>query len=84
MWVCNLNHCMRASSSFGAVPSTDPPRFQLTSQIGTNKYDGNGMMTDPYPHPLHMKVVNHLVCLEWMWELFHVGMEPQPLQHEGL
>ena len=42
------------------APSSDPG-FQLTSQIQTNTCGGNGIMTDPYPHPQHMKVVKHLV-----------------------
>jgi hypothetical protein len=42
------------------APSSDPG-FQPTSQIWTSKCGGNGIMTDPYPHPQHMKVVKHLV-----------------------
>jgi hypothetical protein len=41
-------------------PRSDP-RFHLTSQILIYMSCGNGMMTDPYPHPQHMKVVKHLV-----------------------
>ncbi len=29
--------------------------FQPTSKIWTEKSGGNGLMLDPYPHPLHMK-----------------------------
>jgi hypothetical protein len=40
-------------------------------------------MTDPYPHPLHMKVVNHLAYVwDGSWEPFYVGLEPQPM-HKG-
>ena len=56
-------------------------RSQLTSQIWASKCGGNGIMSDPYPHPQHMKIVNDLMCLKWMWEPFHVGLEPQPLHH---
>ena len=48
------------------VTSSDPG-IQPTSKIGANKYWGNGMMADPYPHPQHMKVVNHLV---YVWVLY--------------
>ena len=41
------------------APDKDPG-FWLTSQIWANRCGGNGMMMDPYPHPQHMKVVNHL------------------------
>ena len=41
------------------APSSDPGFELRTSQIWTEKCSGNGMMMDPYPHPQHMKVVNH-------------------------
>ena len=41
------------------APSSDPG-FWLTFQILTDKCGGNGTMTDPYLHPQHVKVVNHL------------------------
>ena len=50
----------------------------LTSQILFNKCGSNGMMTDPYPSPHHMKIVNHLVYVwsgcgnhyfMWVWSL---------------
>ena len=61
-------------------PSNDPG-FHPTSQIWVDKCGGNGMMMDPYPHPQHMKVVNHLPYI-WRWETFHVGLERRPL-HKG-
>jgi hypothetical protein len=59
-----------------AVTSSDSG-FQPTYQILTGKCDGNGMMTDLYPHPQHMKVVNHLLYVwsgcgrhsKWVWSL---------------
>ena len=42
------------------APSSDPG-FQPTSQIWTGQCGGNGMMTDPYAHPQHMKVAKHLI-----------------------
>jgi len=44
----------------------------------------NSMMTDPYCHPKHMKVVNHTEDIfEWMWKLLWEELEPQPM-HTGL
>ena len=43
-----------------SAPSSDAG-FQPTSQIWTGQCGVNGMITDPYPHPQHMKVVKHLV-----------------------
>ena len=53
--------------------------FELTSQILTDRCGGNGMMMHPYPHPLHMKIVNHLSYVwsgcgnqsMWVWSLNH-------------
>ena len=42
------------------LTSGKDPGFRLTSQIWANRCGGNGMMMDSYPHPQHMKVVNHL------------------------
>ena len=41
-----------------SAPSSDQG-FELASQIWINQLIGNGMMMDLYPHPQHMKVVNH-------------------------
>jgi hypothetical protein len=46
--------------------SADFPESQLTSQIWASKFGSNSMMTPPYSHPQHMKVVNHLVC-DWSY-----------------
>ena len=43
-----------------SAPSSDSG-FQPTSQIWTGQCGVNGTMTDPYPHPQHMKVVKHLL-----------------------
>ncbi len=48
-------------------------------KFGAYEYGGNGVMVDPSPHPQHMNGLKHLVCMEWMWEPFHVGLGPQPL-----
>jgi hypothetical protein len=61
--------------------SSDPPGFQLTSQLWTDKCGSNDVMMDPYSHPQHMKVVTPLaycICLEWsfdhsMSQPFHNG-----------
>jgi hypothetical protein len=52
---------------------------QISAEIWTGKCGGNGMMMDTYSHPLHMKAEDcqtHLICWEWMWEPFNVGLEP--------
>ena len=46
-----------------SAPSSDPG-FQPTSKIGADMFVGNGLMTDPYPHPQHMKVVKHLIYIQ--------------------
>jgi hypothetical protein len=43
-----------------SAPSSDPG-FCLTFQIWADKYGYTSMMTDPYPHPQHMKFAKHLV-----------------------
>ena len=71
------------------VPSSDA-RFQPTCQIVANKCDGNGMMMDPYAHPQHMKVVNHLLYV-WsgcdnytmcLWNLNHC--RNTEIQHQAV
>ncbi len=32
-----------------------------------------------HPQPQHMNDLKYLVCMEWMWEPFHVGLGPQPI-----
>jgi hypothetical protein len=58
-WVWSLNHCRKALLR---APSSDSG-FQPTSQIWTGQCGCNDMMmmTDPYAHPQHMKVVKHLL-----------------------
>ena len=83
--VGSIPHGLGASTNAQGlhIPPSSDPGFQPTSQIWTEKSGGNGLRMDPYPHPLHMKVVVlPLICLVWMWEAFHVGLEPQPL-HKG-
>jgi hypothetical protein len=51
----------------------------MTSHIWwANTLVGNGMMMEPYAHPHHMTVVNHL---KGIWKPFHVGQEHHPLQN---
>ena len=57
MWVCSLNHSAQVLHS---APISCDPGFQLTFQIWTDKHDFILMIIDPYPHPQHMKVVEHL------------------------
>ena len=53
--------------------------FSSLSQIWMDKVDGNNMMTNPYPHPQHMKCVKHLSYVwsgggnhsTWVWSLKH-------------
>jgi len=80
MWVWSrFNQCIMASFS----TKQRPPGFQPTSQIWTIKCGGSGLMMDPYPHLLHMKVVKRLVYVWRKSEIHvHVGLEPQPM-HKG-
>ena len=55
---CGLGTSTNARGLY-LVPSSNPG-FQPTSQIWTGQCGGDGTMTDPYPHPQHMKVVKHL------------------------
>jgi hypothetical protein len=82
MDVGNIPHGFGASTTAQrllSAPSSSDPGFQLTSQIWTNKCGGNVMMTDPYPHPKHMKVIKHLIYVwnecannsTWIWRLNH-------------
>ena len=76
MWAWSLSHCTGASFSA-------KQRLMISAQLPkswpTNKCDGNNMMTDPYPHPQHMKVVNHHLYVSsgcgkhsmWAWSLNH-------------
>jgi hypothetical protein len=41
-------------------------RFQWSSHIWADKSWGNGMKTDPYPHPQHIKFISQLFYFEWM------------------
>ncbi len=57
------------------------PIISADSQnLGQQVGGGNGMMTDPYPHPQHLKVVNHVIYV-WVWEPFHMGLETRRLRH---
>jgi hypothetical protein len=58
MWVYGLNHSTAGWPQL--APDKDPGFWLSTSQIWANRCGGNSMMMDPYPHPQHMKVVNHL------------------------
>ena len=51
------------SHCHGIICGHTSDTVQLTSQIWANKFGSNGMMTDPYSHPQHMKVVNHFVYI---------------------
>ena len=51
--------------------------FSRLPKSGLRTVDGNSMTMDPYPHPQHMKVVNHLAYVwsacenhsMWVWSL---------------
>ena len=57
---CVFSRASTTAQGLYPAPSIDSA-FHLTSQILTNKCDGNGMMTDPYPHLQHVKVMNSLL-----------------------
>ena len=63
-WMCEPFHVGLAPQLLlchGIICGHTSDTVQLTSQIWANKCGSNGMMTDPYSHPQHMKVVNHFV-----------------------
>ena len=77
MWLLSLNHCVM--SSFVCTP----PVMQIsadTSQVWTNKcvvvmaYDRSISQSTAFEGCQSL-----CKCLEWMWEPFHVGLEPRPL-----
>ena len=46
----------------------------------TNKNGGSGLMVDPSANPHAYECSQPpCICLEWMWEPFHVGLGPQPI-----
>ncbi len=51
-------------------------------KIWTNNYNGSGMLLDPSAHPQNMNGLKHLICFEWIWKPFHVGLGPQPMLHD--
>ena len=65
-----------------SAPSSDPG-YQLTSQILTSKCDsiwhGDGSIS---PSTAYEGCQTPVICLEWMQEPFHMGLEPQP-SHKG-
>ncbi len=46
--------------------------FQVTSKGLADKPSSNSISTHPYAHPLHMKVMKHLLCV-WQWNVSHLG-----------
>ena len=79
-WVWSLKHCTRAALASAA--SSDPG-FQLTSP----NLDGQGRRyrhddQSISPSTAHEVCQTPFICLEWRWEPFHMGLEPQTL-HKG-
>ena len=77
MWVWSLNHWTRVSFD----PSSDPGFCLVTFQIWANKHcyqhdDGSIFTSTAYE-----RCQTPLTCLEGIWEPFHVGLEPEPVNN---